>query len=57
MLPPASNANGCVASLNVHDVNTIEDEAGEKQNGAVNLNVAWDSAKHPPPKKTTDVAG
>jgi hypothetical protein len=57
MLPPASDTNGYVASLNAHDINIIEEEAGEKQNGTVNLNVAWDCAKHPPPKKTTEVAG
>jgi hypothetical protein len=68
---PPSNDNGYAPSVShfdsnsnqptstdTHDVHIIEEEAGEKQKGdTVNLNIAWDCAKHPLPKKTTDVAG
>ena len=57
MCPP-SKTNGYAPSLNTHDVHNTEREAGDKQKeGTVNLNIVWDCAKHPLPKKTIDVAG
>ena len=53
-----SETNGYAPSLNTRDVHIIEGEAVDKQNkGTVNLNIVWDCAKHPLPKKTIDVAG